>query len=74
MMIEKAATINCVWLFPYYCCRQDLLNKWGVLCADLLNNTDTDLPLKYQDRVVGCGVQIMAYLIKTLPKECQLVM
>ena len=41
------------------------------LRADLLDNTDADLLLKYQDRVVGWGVQLMTYLIKTLLKEAE---
>ena len=32
-------------------------------------DSDSDLPLKYQDRIGGWGVQIMQHLIKTLLKE-----
>ena len=55
---------------PLYC-RQASPTKCGFLCPNFLKNEDADLPLKYQDRVVGWSVQIMAYLQKTLPKEAK---
>ena len=69
MMLEKATAINCVWLFPCHCRKRNSPNKWGFLCVDLLKDVDADLHLKYQDRLVGWGVQIIHYLINTLPKE-----
>lgn len=66
MMLEKAAAINCLWLFPYYCQKCNSPNKWDFLCADPLKDTNTDLPFKYQDRIGGWGVQIMLYLIKEI--------
>jgi hypothetical protein len=69
MMMERAAAINRIWLHTYYCRKRNSPNKWGFLCADPEENADADLPLKYQDRIAGWGVQIMQYLIKTLPKE-----
>jgi len=67
MTREKARTINRVWMFPYYCRQQDFPNKWGYLCANQNIDADADLPLKYQDQIIGWGVQIMAYLRKILP-------
>ena len=67
-MLEKAAAINCIWFVPCYRQGRDLLNKWGFYCADLLTDSDADLSLKYQDRIIEWGVQIIQYLAKTLLK------
>ena len=69
MTMEKAITIIWVLIFPYYCQWQDLPNKSDFLCANQNINVNADLPLKYQDQIVGWGVQTMTYLHKTLPKE-----
>ena len=49
MTMEKAGTINYVYIFPYYYRQQGLPNKWGFLCADQNIDAYADLPLKYQD-------------------------
>ena len=52
----------------YFTCGQELAK--GIFqaikhpCSGM--NSNAYLPLKYQDRVVGYGVQIMQYLVKTL--------
>ena len=33
MAMETAASINRVWIFPYYCRRCDGPSKWGFICA-----------------------------------------
>ena len=69
MMLERAAIINLIWFFPYYCQKHDSPNNWGFRCADSQVDFDIDLPLKYENRFGGRGIHIMQYLIKNLPKE-----
>ena len=69
MTMEKAAAINRVWSFLYYCQRRDGPSKWRFICADQNNNANTDLSYKYQSKIDGWGVQVMSYFGKFLPKE-----
>ena len=69
MTMEKAGAINRVQIFSYYCQRRDAPTRWGFLCADQNDDAEADLPYKYQSKIDGWGVQIMAYLRKFLPKE-----
>ena len=66
MTMEKAGAINRVCIFPYYCRRRNLESKWGFTCADQDDVAEADLPIKYQSKVDGWGVQIMTYLCKVL--------
>ena len=69
MTMEKAGTINQVWIFPYYCRRRDAPSKWGFICADQNDVAESDLPYKYQSKINGWGIQIMLYLNEFLSKE-----
>ena len=69
MMIETNTTINRLWIFPYYYQQRDFPNKWGFCCAVSEENTDANLPLKYEASIGGWGVKVIQYLVKTLPKE-----
>ena len=69
MTMEKAGAINRVWIFPYYCQRRDLESKWGFTCANQDDVAEADLPIKYQFKVDGWGVQTITYLQKVLPTK-----
>ena len=70
-IMEKAGAINRVWMHPFLARRRGCEGKWGFVCADQNDNVDADLPIKYQPKIDGWGVQIMAYLRKVLPKEAK---
>ena len=71
LTMEKAGAINRVWIHPFLCQRRDSESKWGFTCANQNDDVDADLPIKYQPKVNGWGVQIMAYLRKVLPTEAK---
>ena len=71
MIMKKVGAINRVWMNPFLCRRRGNEGKWGFVCADQNDNADADLPIKYQPKIDGWGVQIMAYLRKVLPKEAK---
>ena len=71
MIMEKVGAINRVWIHPFLCRRLECKGKWGFICADQDDDADADLPIKYQPKVDGWGVQIMAYLRKVLLKEAK---
>ena len=71
MIIEKAGAINCVWIHPFLCHWRGCEGKWGFICANQNDDADANLPIKYQPKVDGRGVQIMLYLRKVLPKEAK---
>ena len=71
MIMEKAGAINRIWIHPFLCRRRGNEGIWGFVCADQNDNADAHLPIKYQPKVDGWGVQIMAYLRKVLPKEAK---
>mmetsp|Transcript_12788 Transcript_12788/g.12598 ORF Transcript_12788/g.12598 Transcript_12788/m.12598 type:complete len:99 (-) Transcript_12788:112-408(-) len=58
MTMEKTGAINRVWIFPYYCQRRDSESKWGFSCANQDDVDEADLPIKYQSKVDGWGIQI----------------
>ena len=69
IIMEMAGAINRVWIHSFLCRRRKCKGKWGFVCADQNDDADADLPMKYQPKVDGWGVQIMVYLRKVLPKE-----
>ena len=71
MIMEKAGAINRVWMNPFLARRRGCEGKRGFVCANQNDNADADLPIKYQPKIDGWGVQIMAYLRKVLPKEAK---
>ena len=69
MIMKKAGAVNRVWNHPFLCRQRECEGKWGFICADQNDDDDADLPIKYQPKVDGWGVQIMLYLRKVLLKE-----
>ena len=69
MTMEKAGAINQVWIFSYYCRRRNSESNWCFTYADQDDIAEADLPIKYQSKINGWGVQIMTYLRKVLPTK-----
>lgn len=70
-ILERSATINYVFVFPYMCGYVDTPNKWGFLCANLEVDNDADLPLKYESMIGNWSQQVIQYISKPniLPSE-----
>ena len=69
MIMEKAGAINRVWMHPFLCRRRGNKGKWGFVCFNQNDNADANLPIKYQPKIDGWGVQIMAYLRNVLRRR-----
>ena len=69
-MMEKSATINPVFVFPYYCQYRDSLSPYGFVCDDPEVNSDADLSIKYKSMIDSDSLLVMQYMLtSSLPKE-----
>ena len=47
--IEEQAFQYCIWVPPYMCQNKECVSLLGFICDDEFKNTDSDLPLKFQN-------------------------
>ena len=69
-LLEISATINCVFVFPYYCQYRDSFGPYEIFCDDPEVNSDANLPIKYKSMIGSFSLLITQYLLKSsLPNE-----
>ena len=64
-MMKISATINRVFVLPYYCQYRDSSGPYGFVCDDPEVNSDADLPIKYKSMIGSFSLLVMQYLLKT---------
>ena len=72
-MMETSATINRIFVLPYYCQYRNAPNapnSYVFVRDDSEVNSDADLPIKYKSMIGSFSLLVMQYMLKSsLPKE-----